>query len=78
MNQQNQHEHYYELEEQILIMFVYQQLLDTITKEMNEKKISYLLTSVNVCSSGLAVQEVDEAVKTSSNNGLSGSDDILE
>jgi phosphate starvation-inducible membrane PsiE len=55
MNQQNQLEHYYELEEQILIMFVYQQLLDTITKEMNEKKISYLLTSVNVCSSGLAV-----------------------
>jgi hypothetical protein len=29
MIQQIQHEHYYELEEQILIMFVYQLLLDT-------------------------------------------------
>lgn len=36
-----------------------------------------MLTSVNVCSSGLAVYELDEPVKTSSNNGFSGSDDIL-
>jgi len=34
-------------------------------------------TSVNVGSSGLAVYDADDAVKTSSNNGLSGSDDIL-
>lgn len=51
---------------------------------MNKNKINYknpsiysFITSDNVFSSGLAVYDVDEAVKTSSNNGFSGSDDIL-
>ncbi len=35
------------------------------------------ITSVNDCSSGLAVQELEEPVKTSNNNGLSLSEDIL-
>ncbi len=44
MNQQNQHEHYYELEEQRLITFVYQQWMDTRNKRSyREIFINYLL-----------------------------------
>jgi len=73
MNQQNQPERYCELEEQILIMFVYQQLLDTKNQLKNYfiTNINSFFTSANVSTSGLAVYELDEPVKTSNNNGLS-------
>lgn len=79
MNQQNQHEHCYELGGQRLIMFVYQLLLDTKDKIIYFRtKLSFkILTSFSDFSSGLAVYELDEPVKTSSINGFSGSVEIL-
>ncbi len=60
-------------------MFVYQPLLDT--RKSNFFKNSFIFnlffTSVNIYSSGLAIYQLDEPVKTSNNNGFSGSDDIL-
>ncbi len=44
---------------------------------MNFYQFIFFFTSVNACSSGFAVYELDEPVKTSNNNGLSWSADIL-